>query len=112
MLVVGAGAGDVGGGEGDGGLGCEEEEGGEFHGGVRWGGVSGYLEVGEEESLLCEAWMMGLVLVLCEELLGMLFMCGFDVVKWKWDSLAEDRLFISFSSTLHFVRCLLCPSVM
>ena len=40
MLVVWAGAGDVGGGEGDGGLGGEEEEGGEFHGGMGWGGVS------------------------------------------------------------------------
>ena len=37
----------------------------------------------------------------------MLFVCGFDVVKWKWDSPAEDRLFISFSSTLHAVGCLL-----
>ena len=50
MLVVGAGAGDVGGGEGDGGLGCEEEEGGEFHGGVGWGGVGGCLELEERET--------------------------------------------------------------
>ena len=61
MLVVGAGASDVGGGEGDGGLGCEEEEGGEFHGGMGWGGVSGCFEGEEGKCLLCETWIMGFV---------------------------------------------------
>lgn len=87
MLVVRAGTGDVGGGEGDGGLGCEEEEGGEFHGGMGWGGVSCLFGGRRNGNVyFVEAWIFGLLLVLCEELLGMLFMCGFDVVKWIWDA--------------------------
>ena len=108
MLVVGAGAGDVSGGEGDDGLGCEEEEGGEFHGGMGWGGVSGLFGGRRKGNVyFVEGWIFGLLMVLCEELLGMLCVCGFDVVKWKWDCLAKDCLFISFSSTLHAVGCLL-----